>query len=844
MKKIKVGRRLKSVALCFVFLLSLLAGGGLKARAATVQRVINTTNLVDFYNELGDGITTAMLTADDLTIVLDLPEGEVQLPDPGLSAPLPTVSGNDLNITFTAKNGPVTLLPHLNTRHFTFGIDTGRLLTLRFADVALDGKGRVAADHQAFVSNGGGIAAFGSAGNLAVENAVIENCVLTNAGDNGGGLRAEGSVTVRDSVFQGNGVEINGTGGGLYAGGNLRIENSRFEKNEARWFYTGGAYAAGTMTVSGSTFRGNFGQTLGGGICAAGSITVENNSLFADNGSCFGGGIYGFGDITVHDSRFEYNRADGGSYNPASGGAIYVSNDSAVVTLQDSSFIKNEATSPSIANGGAVGWPDTFAKNATIAGCSFSGNVADIGYRITASESAVAPYSIWTGNTASTPFSHIANGYDIYYKPSSGAPLYTLIFYQNDGNESTYYANVSLESLSSLLGMFPSDPARTGYQFQSWNTVKDGSGTTVSDTTPISALPSGQNVRLYAQWVKAFTVAFDTGGGSSVASQTIALNGTVTRPADPTRPKYSFTGWFSDAGLSTPYNFSDPVTGDFTLYAGWKASGGTTSSYTVRFNTVGGSQVAAQSVGRNGTLQKPADPTRAGYTFTGWYTEDTCTNLYDFSRRVTGDFTLYVGWRKASKAVEPYIAGYPDGTFRPERAITWAEAAQMLYNLDQNRLITTKADTVHFPDVSADDWYRNAVMYLAEKGIINGYPDGSFGANKAISRTEFTVMIVRYMGLEPAGTPTFRDVPAENWAAGSIAAAESSGLVAGFPDGNFGLDKSMVRCQAVTVLNRMLNRDTKASLFDELSMPFSDVGASHWAYYHIMAAAVQHQADQ
>lgn len=274
-------------------------------------------------------------------------------------------------------------------------------------------------------------------------------------------------------------------------------------------------------------------------------------------------------------------------------------------------------------------------------------------------------------------------------------------------------------------------------------------------------------------------------------------------------------------------------------------TGGVTS-YTVQFETNGGSAVDSQSIASGQTATEPEAPTREGYRFTGWYTDADCTEQYDFDTPVTANLTLYAGWESlASPAVQPYIEGYPDGTFRPDDSITRAEAAMMLYNLAHDKIITPRTATLEsdgFTDVAPGSWYYDAVMYLAEMGTIDGYPNGSFDPEGQITRAEFTTMIVRFAGI-PAnvGEASFPDIMG-HWAQDEIAAAQAAGLVSGYPNGNFGPDDDMTRAQAVTILNRMLGRSTDEGLFDGLEMPFSDVSAAHWAYWHIMAAAVEHEA--
>ena len=136
-----------------------------------------------------------------------------------------------------------------------------------------------------------------------------------------------------------------------------------------------------------------------------------------------------------------------------------------------------------------------------------------------------------------------------------------------------------------------------------------------------------------------YIVTFETNGGSAVASQTIVDNGTATTPTEPTKEGYTFAGWYTDTDCTVEYNFSGVVTKNITLYAKW-----TVNTYTVTFNTDGGSAVDSQTVNYNSTATTPTEPTKTGYTFAGWYTDAGCTNSYDFLAAVTESITLYAKW--------------------------------------------------------------------------------------------------------------------------------------------------------------------------------------------------------
>ena len=152
---------------------------------------------------------------------------------------------------------------------------------------------------------------------------------------------------------------------------------------------------------------------------------------------------------------------------------------------------------------------------------------------------------------------------------------------------------------------------------------------------------------------KSYTVTFDTDGGSAVENQTVAENEAATKPADPTKDGYTFAGWYVG---ENEYDFATPVTADVTVTAKWNAvvtpdpdptpdpeptPDPTPVNHTVAFTTGGGNAVAPQTVTEGATATKPADPTKYGYTFAGWYIGET---EYDFATPVTADITIAAKW--------------------------------------------------------------------------------------------------------------------------------------------------------------------------------------------------------
>lgn len=138
----------------------------------------------------------------------------------------------------------------------------------------------------------------------------------------------------------------------------------------------------------------------------------------------------------------------------------------------------------------------------------------------------------------------------------------------------------------------PTIPTRTGYTFNGWSPAI---GTTITEPSTFTA-----------QWVlNKYTVLFNSNGGSAVANQSVNHGSKATVPANPTRTGYAFTGWSPAIGTV--------ITGNRTFTAQW-----TINKYTVSFNSNAGSAVASQTVNYGSKVTVPKNPTRTGYTFTGW----------------------------------------------------------------------------------------------------------------------------------------------------------------------------------------------------------------------------------
>lgn len=137
-----------------------------------------------------------------------------------------------------------------------------------------------------------------------------------------------------------------------------------------------------------------------------------------------------------------------------------------------------------------------------------------------------------------------------------------------------------------------------------------------------------------------YNVLFDSQGGSSVESSTVTANELVAAPTEPTKEGHTFDGWHTEHDCIHEWDFNaNHVTEDTTLYAKW-----TINEYTVAFDSTGGSNVESQVVLYNTIPVRPIAPTKAGYTFAGWYKEAELINQFDFAAPIKADTTVYVKW--------------------------------------------------------------------------------------------------------------------------------------------------------------------------------------------------------
>ncbi len=240
-----------------------------------------------------------------------------------------------------------------------------------------------------------------------------------------------------------------------------------------------------------------------------------------------------------------------------------------------------------------------------------------------------------------------------------------------------------------------------------------------------------------------------------------------------------------------------------------------------------------------------------GWVFAGWSKDGkTVIDLKDV--KVTGAMKLIAVYEKDDKIVIPdsvpddlrflqvskeeisggYVNGYQDGTFRPDNAITRAEVAAIVaktinYEKEEGKSYTNTP----FGDVARSEWYADDIGFVASLGVIAGYKDGTFKPNSNITRAEFVTMAMKIDRVVNSGK-SFKDMSDADWYAEYVKSAAEKGYATGYLDGTFRPNNPITRAEAVTIINSIIGLEPGAG-----QMSFTDVPESHWAYSNIKAAA-------
>ena len=382
---------------------------------------------------------------------------------------------------------------------------------------------------------------------------------------------------------------------------------------------------------------------------------------------------------------------------------------------------------------------------------------------------------------------------------------------------------------------------------------------------PATKIAVGHELRIEVKPLSAYSISTFEIGTTVV---TVDANGklSVNPNGDPAvLNNLSFT---AQNGTLIYYLDSVPNAGDITITI--TATAGYVLTITPPANgsiaaSIGGQSITSGSAVRAGTQITLVATPNSNYTFSSWtlsgggtFSTTAASTIFTMAN---GDATIGANFSSSGGggggggggAIKDdpdipldshiqYISGYQDGSVRPNQVITRAEVCMMLFRLmeeeDKNQPFDTK-----IPDVSPGDWYYQAVTYLENIDVITGYPDGTFGPNNPITRAEFVTIISRLGEIDARGPVMFPDIIG-HWAQEFIQNVANKGWINGYPDGAFMPNNLLTRAEAITIINRMLNRSIDPSNLPEWAPTFIDLSPAHWAYADIIEASVGHEYER
>ena len=355
--------------------------------------------------------------------------------------------------------------------------------------------------------------------------------------------------------------------------------------------------------------------------------------------------------------------------------------------------------------------------------------------------------------------------------------------------------------------------------------------------------------------------------GSTADKQTLILlhegKGTLDAASIPTGMKAN-SGYTGGTWDRQPDTTADAVTGSLLYtysfrrdggYGGNGGHGGSTR-YTLTYVSNGGTEYKAERYDSGTTVKVNKTPVREGYLFTGWYADRKLTD--EISRiKMTGNKTVYAGWKKNVSALHipdmlngddhfAYVAGYTDGTVRPNAKITRAEVAMIFYRLlDEDVRVANESSTNTFSDVTENMWCNTAVSTIARLKIVKGRSAENFDPNAPITRAEFATICARFDHSSVEGTESFSDIHG-HWAEKFVERAAALGWVNGYMDGTFRPNATITRAEAMAMINRVLGRlpESEKDLLPGMKTWPDNADPSAWYYLTIQEAANGHTFER
>ena len=191
-----------------------------------------------------------------------------------------------------------------------------------------------------------------------------------------------------------------------------------------------------------------------------------------------------------------------------------------------------------------------------------------------------------------------------------------------------------------------------------------------------------------------------------------------------------------------------------------------------------------------------------------------------------------------------FVNGFPDGTFRPDSDMTRAEMMQVFFNISNpSPANLVGLSSTRFSDVDTNEWYFMPIAYLESRGLIAGFPDGTVRPNDPITNAEFASMATRFFNLGNIIAADMLLEAESHWGANYINLGFAHGWFAYFGIAEtFRPDTPIPRAQAVALLNFYTGRvpcptAVNAFLARTGSNIFPDLPRGHWSFYEVMEAA-------
>ena len=306
------------------------------------------------------------------------------------------------------------------------------------------------------------------------------------------------------------------------------------------------------------------------------------------------------------------------------------------------------------------------------------------------------------------------------------------------------------------------------------------------------------------------------------------------------RSGYKFSGWTTDDGVqfadskSAETTFTMPgkavtVTANWTKSSGGNGGGGGNVRYTVSFETNGGNDIASKTVTKNSVIKELESPIKDGFDFEGWYTDKELKTKYDFTEKVTKNFTLYAKWSEKDNGEwkNPFtdvkendwfydsvkyayendlMKGISNTEFAPDSEVTRAMFVTVIYRME-NEPQTGKCA---FTDVESDSYYENAVAWANENSIVSGISEECFAPNEPITREQMAAIIYRYAAFKGYDITTSSNTSytdnddISDYAKDAVIWAAEKSVMTGNTDGSFAPKANTTRAQVASVFMRMV----------------------------------------